>query len=157
GEIGPGTDERIGDVVVAALADEAPAIRFQALIAVQALALPSAEAALVRGTRDRDAEIRHIALRLLEERATAPEGEGASRREAAAAAVRLRLDDDVLRVRLAAAIFLARGGDSRGAPIIVEAVEAAGDGLDPEDEQAAIVLAGELALLEAVPALERRA
>src|SRR5262245_33160906 len=40
GEIGPGTDARIAAVVSTALVDAAPAIRFQALIAAQSLALP---------------------------------------------------------------------------------------------------------------------
>jgi HEAT repeat protein len=154
GELGPGTDPRIGEIVSAALDDAAPALRFQALIAASALGLGAAESALVAATEDTDGEVRHIALRLLEERATQDEVVPSQH---VLAAARRRLDDGSLRVRLAAAILLARAGDRSGARVIVEGVAATNEAVDPDDEQAAVVLAGELALGDAVAGLERRA
>jgi HEAT repeat protein len=156
GEIGEPTDERVVAAVRGALGDDAPALRFQALIAWNRLGPPSVDEALLAATRDADDEVRHVSYRLLEERATTGElAVQPSRAVLAAAHEGLR--DGVLSVRLAAAILLGRSGDRAGASVLAEAAGARSAGLDPEDEQATIVLAGELELREAVPALERRA
>jgi hypothetical protein len=155
GELGNADDPRILEVVRAAGGDEAPALRFQALIACHKLSAPDAESALLAATRDADPEVRHMAFRLLEERAT--DGEGVARpsdivKEAAYSG----LSDGVLSARLAAAILLARSGDRGGDAVLSEAVWDA-RGVDPEDEQAAIVLAGERSIQAARPGLGRRA
>jgi hypothetical protein len=53
--------------------------------------------------------------------------------------------------------LLGRAGERSGAPVLVEAVGHSRDDMDPEDEQTAIVLAGELGVDAAIPGLERRA
>ncbi|HVW26123.1 MAG TPA: HEAT repeat domain-containing protein [Polyangiaceae bacterium] len=156
GELGDGKNPRVASVVRAAVSDVNAAIRYQALIAMNALALPFADEALVHAASDADEEVRHVSLRLLEERAP----EQGARIQPSDATVRAavdRLADASLRVRLAAALLLGHAGDRRGVRIIVEAVEALGGPLDADDEQAAIVLAGELAVRDAVPGLARRA
>jgi HEAT repeat protein len=156
GEIGRSGDDRVVEVVRAALHDEAAALRFQALIAANRLDVPFAERALLDAMDDPDDEVRHVGLRLLEERSTV-EGLEVRPSDAVRRAAKLRLGDEVLSVRLAAAILLGRAGDRAGAKVVSEGVAAVRRSLDPEDEQAAIVLAGELGLREAVPSLERRA
>jgi HEAT repeat protein len=155
GELGEADDPHLLAVVEAALDDAEPALRFQALIGCHNLNAPCAESALFAATRDVDAEIRHMAFRLLEERAT--DAEGAVRpSDAVNEAARAGLSDDALSVRLAAAILLGRSGDDAGNSVIAAALSD-GRGIDPEDEQAAIVLSGELSIVAARPGLERRA
>ena len=156
GELGQGTDARVTAVISAAVANPAAAIRYQGLIAASALGLPFAEKSLVKATGDADEAIRHIGLRLLEERATSS-GQRLTPAETVVRAARDRLSDPSMAVRVAAAILLGRAGDSRGSPVLVEAVATLGAPLEPEDEQAAIGLAGELQLRDAIPGLERRA
>jgi HEAT repeat protein len=156
GELADGADARVVRVVRDALASDAAAIRYQALIAANALALPFVEEALARGASDADEEVRHVSLRLLEERSPA-EGTRIQPNDGSMRTAVERLADPSLRVRLAAALLLGHAGDRRGTKVIVEAVETLGGPLDPQDEQAAIALAGELALREAVPGLSRRA
>jgi hypothetical protein len=124
------------------------------------------EGALALAVTDHDAEVRHVALRLLEERATpddtTEEGKIAPS-DAVRSVARAALSDPVLRVRVAAAILLGKACDRGGAPVLVEAVErglgaprSGLDSLDPEDEQTAITLTGELGVAAARPALLRR-
>jgi HEAT repeat protein len=151
-------DARVTPLVEAGYEDEAAAIRFQALIAASALDLASAEGALVRGVSDADPEVRHVALRLLEERATTEEGDVHPSPTVIAAAVDA-LNDASLRVRVAAAILLGGAGSLEGAAVIAEAITETGarpGALDQEDEQAAIVLAGDLRLEAARAPLSRR-
>jgi len=156
GELSDGTDARVASVVREALSDASAAIRYQAMIAASALSLPFAETALLEGTRDPDEEVRHVSLRLLEER-SATDGPRIRPSSEVLDAALERLTDLALRVRVAAAVLLGHAADRRGVKVLVEAVETLGGALDPQDEQAAIVLAGELALRGAVPGLARRA
>jgi HEAT repeat protein len=155
GELGVASDSRVLRVVEDALSDEAPALRFQALIAIAGLFPARAEKPLLAATRDADPEVRHVSLRLLEDRAMADPGAGAS--DAVVAQVREALDDESRSVRLVAAILLARGGDRTGVPALVEALNHPRARLDAEDEHAAISLAGDLGDREFLPGLRRRA
>ena len=158
GEVGTSGDPGVMETLRDALAEEAAPLRFQAVIASHRLDVPDVERVLVDATADRDAEVRHVAFRSLEERATA--GDGGSARAlsgAVAAAAHTALDDSVLAVRLVAAILLARHGDTAGASVLAEIATPARRALDPEDEQAAIELAGELRLSAARRGLTRRA
>lgn len=156
GEIGVGTEGGALAAIHRALGDGSPAIRFQGLIALVRLASGAAEPSLITATRDDDAEVRHIALRLLEERATDETG-GIHASAEALDAAEAALSDADLRVRTAAAILLARSGRSTGHAALVAACESSGRRLDSEDEQAVIDLVGELGIEAARPALERRA
>ncbi len=153
GELAEEGDEAAVAVVASAFRSEAPALRFQALIALCRLSREKSREAIVRGTRDDDAEVRCIALRLAEER-WAGEGELPSDIRARAEAA---LDDESPRVQLLGAILLIRSGSERGGRAIADAVAAPTGTHDPEDEQAAVEIAGELGLADARAGLESRA
>lgn len=137
-----------------ALRDDEPALRFQALIAVGRIRKRRAEDAIVTATKDGDDHVRYVAFRLAEEHWVTEPGELPS---ALAEAARGALEDDASEVRLAAAILLAHAKDASGAEVLAAAVNDAHPTVEPEDEQAAIDLSGELALEQARPGLERRA
>jgi HEAT repeat protein len=155
GELASLDHPRALETVSAALASAEPSLRFQALIATHKLGTSDAERALLDATSDSDPEVRHVALRLLEERATTEEDETRPSHDVLEAAA-ARLGDAAASVRLAAAILLCRAGDRRGDAVIAATVDASTD-IDADDEQAAVVLAGELRLEGARKGLERRA
>jgi HEAT repeat protein len=153
GEIGAG-DPRAAEALQSALTDDAPAIRFQALIAAHRLLGDAAQEQIERKMEDTDPLVRAMALRISEERATLG---GAAPPASVIAAAKRALRDKDLSVRLAAAIFLAKLGDHSGDKALVAALNARRGTLAPEDEQAAIELCADLGLDSARPALERRA
>lgn len=138
-----------------ALGEARPEARFQAIVAFSRLASDEREvfAALRTALADDDAEVRHIAFRVVEEVAEVrdldvPEG--------ILAVARRMLDDPSSKVRVAAAVLLGRTGDDAGRDVLIAAV-ARELACDPEDEAAAVELAGELGLEVAARALKRRA
>ena len=153
----PGGAERSVPVVRAHLEDPRAALRFQALIALHRLAPGAAPDALIAHFEDEDAEVRHVAVRCWESlRFDDVEGlPTVSQPELAA--LRRRLTDESLPVRVLAALLLGRLGEAEARPVIVECLRSSSPSLDPEDEAALIALAGELDLQEARPALRRRA
>lgn len=153
GELATEDDTEACRVIEAALDDSEPELRFQALIAVNRIAGQRAEEALLGAVEDRDAHVRYMALRLLEE----SQRSSGSKSDRAFARARAALDDDAAEVRLAAALFLAHAGDRGGEQVLVAAVNEPLARFEPEDEQAAIELSGELGLRAARPGLERRA
>ncbi len=156
GELGSPDDVEVMEVVERLLQDEAAALRFQALIASSRLFGPRAERALLRGLTDVDPEVRHVALRLLEELGAVDGGMVKAAPEVLTAARRALRDSDG-RVRAAAAILIGRGGDTSSASALAEVVADTSGTVDPDDEQTAIALVGELGIREAIPGLERRA
>ncbi len=153
GEAARPGDAKALEVIKRALHDGSAEVRFQALIALHRIAGEDAEQALLDKTHDDDPHIRHVALRLAEERHLESGGELP---EPLRLRARAALRDDDISVRVAAAILLARAGDEKGKKVIAEAVNS-GKGVDPEDEQAAIQLAGELRIEAARGGLMRRA
>jgi len=158
GELGSVDHPRVRETVERALAGDVAPLRFQALIAAHRLGMDGVDATLLAATDDPDPEIRHLSLRLLEERATASaEADAAPRpNDAVQGAARARLADPALSVRVAAAILLGKAGGHEGDAVLAEVVSDA-RGVDVEDEQAAVVLAGELGIAAARRGLERRA
>lgn len=156
GELG---DSRATERLRRALRDERPEVRFQALIAFARVAEDEAEEALFEASRDEDANIRYIALRVAEEQAEAREerGEASGLSDALLARAAEMLEDATPKVRVVAAILLGRGGDSRGISVLLDVIEGRVQTNEAEDEAAAVELAGELELRDALPALERRA
>jgi HEAT repeat protein len=156
GEIGDG---RAAPRLRRALFDPRPEVRYQAVIAFARVVADDATEAVgaLRKALDDDDSVRHIALRVLEERVDA--------------GVRDEVDGVVPKVKglmagkpshvaLAAAILLAKLGDAAARGVILDVVEgrvAVAKGLAQEDEREAVELAGALGLQEAIPALERRA
>lgn len=152
-------DARAVDRLRQALRDGPPEVRFQAAVALPRLVDEAeAERLLARATADDDPLVRHIALRVLEERLAGPSGSPPAELPAvAAAAARARLGDPSPNVRAAAALLLARAGDSAGADVLLAVVEGHLEMADPDDEAAAVEAAGALGLRTALGALERRA
>ena len=156
GEVGHFSNEEARTIVARGLRDDLPAIRFQALVAFHHLAGEQAMPQVLEQMDDEDAQVRYIALRIAEEHAL----EGGARAPPSGpvmARARAALADASDKVRLAAAILLARAGDESGTPQIVAAVDSGTGAEEPEDEQTAVELAGSLRLEPARAGLARRA
>jgi HEAT repeat protein len=150
GEIG---DDRALPRLRRALADDRPEVRFQAVVAVCRISKDEDEIAdvLESGMKDRDPEVRTIAIRAAED--CLQKGALPARVRSAAADA---LEGGTHDVANAAAIFLVRAGDARGEARVLQIVSG-GIPSSKEDEQGAIEVAGERGLAKAKPALERRA
>lgn len=147
GEFG---DPRSRERLHRALSDERPEVRFQAVIAFARVAPDDAQGAIVGALSDPDPSIRYVAIRVAEEHLT---GAALAKISRIAALV----DDADADVRVAAAIALARSGDDRGAPILIDVIARRLTPKEADDEAAAVEVTGEMVLRAAIPALERRA
>jgi HEAT repeat protein len=147
-------DERACSAVENALRDPAPPIRFQAVIAFARCAdRKRATQAILRATRDEDALVCHIALRMAEEL-------GDDDTPADAAIVnrcRELYDHESPIVRIAAAIIRARAGEDDANALLLAVVDGSLVTDQAEDEAAAIELCGELGIAQAAAPLARRA
>lgn len=152
GELGDG---RARERLRRALRDERPEVRFQAVIAFCRIAPDEAVATLLDASRDEDSNIRYIALRVTEEHAHKDESVGWEE-ELLDRAVEM-LGDDEPKVRIVAAILLARAGRREGVPVLADLLAGRLSTNEPEDEAAAVELVGELGLHELQADLERRA
>lgn len=157
GELG---DTAAVDELRVALGDARPEVRFQAVIAFPRVARTKKEAieALLQATHDDDGFVCQIALRMAEE--VAGDDRNALDERVFVRARALLLHGPP-KVRVAAAVFLARASKERADRAVREVLVAvaleelrSGDG---EDEAAAIELCGDLGLAAARPGLERRA
>jgi hypothetical protein len=137
------------------LVDRLPAVRYQAVVALARLLGHGSLEALLVGSRDADAEVRHVAFRVAEEvfGGRAPEQVPLALLQRARGALR----DDNPGVQVSAAILLAVLGESAGADRLVEAINARSRIVHVEDEIIVVELCGELKLERATPGLERRA
>jgi HEAT repeat protein len=151
GEIG---DPRARERLRRALADSRPEVRFQAVIAFTRVAPDEADVAIESALEDDDASIRYIGIRCAEERALE---DGQPMPEHLLVKLASHLDDSSSTVRIAVAIVLARGGDLRGHPVLLQVVSGTLSTPEAEDEAAAVELVGELGLEKARSHLERRA
>jgi HEAT repeat protein len=159
GEVGAPDHAGVRGALEQAFVDEAAALRYQALIGLVRIVAPEVDPILVTATRDSDADVRYLAIRLIEEHRIVAGQDQAPVELTVPIAARLRalLRDDSPAVRLAAAIALGHAGDAAGAACIVAAVDAPFGRFDLEDEQAAVELAGVLRLESARRGLHRRA
>ncbi|MEZ4375089.1 MAG: HEAT repeat domain-containing protein [Polyangiaceae bacterium] len=151
GELAEAGDKEVAKELRRAFSSDSPELRYQAVIAL-ARVVPDDDTPLVCCLTDDDAQIRYIALRLCEERYEERElpHQIALRAERA-------LKDDDLHVRVAAAIWLAKRGESAAERVLVEALNSFSSKLSAEDEIAAVDAAGTKCLQAARPGLERRA
>lgn len=133
-----------------ALTDKRPEVRYQSVIAYTRVVKDAGDvaAALATAARDDDMNVRYIAMRLAEEH-------GVTSDKVIELAAEL-LDDDALDVSVAAAIFLTKGGDDRGHPLVLSVI-AGKTRAQKEDEREAVEVAGKAGLREAIRDLERRA
>lgn len=154
GEVAGAENAELRRLLERTLSDDAPELRFQSLITASRVAPKLFKDRLLEATRDGDAEVRQIAFRLAEE---AVETGGFELPEPLRQRARAALRDDFSAVRLAAALLLARVGDSAANAVIAAVVRRELRVPSLADEQAAIELAGELGLEETRDALSRRA
>jgi HEAT repeat protein len=126
-----------------------PELRFQALIAAARSRHSESNAAVLRALSDRDAKVRTLALRLVDEYFTDPE------RAESRSVLAARLKDPEVSVRVAAALLLAPSGDETACRIAVAALNEQSLPEEPADVQALLELAGELKLTAAIPGLRR--
>lgn len=129
-----------------------PALRYQALVALSLIEPGASHAALFAATDDSDEEVRWVALRLLDE--TWAVAAPFAREQLEQLSVRLR--DPSPRVALRAAVLLARSSVDAAIVLILRAISS-GRGLEREERQRAIEVAGELRLEAARPRLTRLA
>ncbi len=157
-----------------ALRDLRPEVRYQAIIAfVRAAAAgaggagdapdaPAVVRALGAALDDADDEIRYIALRLAEEHRVGGDAARDLRERAASLLARAagghahRVGRGEGSLAVVAALYLARIGDARGRPAVVDVVAGRRRTTVIEDERACVEIAGELGLREAIPDLEGR-
>lgn len=154
-------DTRATGRLLRALKDERPDVRFQAVIALGRVSPKDGMEGVLRAVKDEDHHVRYIAIRVAEELSREKTASGIATKvelpQAISENVSGWMRDEDAHVRLAAAILLGRAGISEGADELLDAIEDAIPSVEPEDEVAAIELAGTLGLREAIPALERRA
>lgn len=155
GELADARDAAAAAAATRGLVDRVPAVRYQAVVALARILGEAGLEPLLVGTRDADAEVRHVAFRVAEEvfGGLPPEQAPLVLVQRARGALR----DDNLAVQIAAAILLAVLGDAAGRERVVEALNARQRIKHVEDEVIAIELCGELGLSAATPGLERRA
>jgi HEAT repeat protein len=155
GELAPLDHADARAIATRGLVDPAPAVRYQAVVALGRLQQEGSLEALLVGTRDPDPEVRHVAFRVAEEVFGGREAE----RVPAALLQRARgaLRDDNRGVQVAAAILLSVLGEAVGREHLVEVVNSKRRFSHPDDEAIAVELCGQLALRAAIPGLERRA
>ena len=137
------------------LVDRLPAVRYQAVVALARLLGDGSLEALLVGSRDADAEVRHVAFRVAEEvfGGRAPEQVPLPLLQRARGALR----DDSPGVQVSAAILLSVLGESAGCDRLVEAINTRSRIAHVEDEIIVVELCGQLKLVAATPGLERRA
>ncbi len=155
GELGRPDTPGLTECVQAASSSEYAALRYQALVASQRLLGAGAQGALAQGLSDQDAEVRWVALRLLEETITGAGGRDGIQDETVEKVCRA-LDDPHPPLRRLAAIVLCLMREPRGYSALVQALQS-GRGWEPEDERLAVELAGTLSLRDAIATLRRRA
>lgn len=154
-------DERALDRLKRALADRRAEVRYQGIIAFSRVCRDDATIAqaLFDATNDDDDAIVHIALRLAEERLDDARADRSPSRVEPRLLVRARalLRAPSSSIALVAAILLAKAGETDGHALIRKVTRSDhGLDLEKEEEQAAVELAGELGMTDAIPDLERR-
>ncbi len=153
GEIG---DARAWQRLERALRDDRPEVRYQAVIAYARVGRDDPRAvanALVHALDDSDEAIRYIAMRVAEEYGI--DGEPLRDDRLARCAEQL-VDAADGALAVVAAIYLARLGEARGRSVVLDIIAEQRRTPELEDEQACVELAGDLAMRDAIPHLERR-
>jgi HEAT repeat protein len=153
GELG---DPRAAHRLGRALRDPRPEVRYQAIIAFARVAKDDPRevaAALAHAMDDPDDAIRYIALRVAEEHRASI---GAPSDDGLRARAEQLVEAPNIAIAVAAALYLARVGVSRGLEVVLDVVAERAHTPELEDEEACVELAGELSMTEAVVHLERR-
>ncbi len=154
GEVARSDDEEVLGRLASLLNAGAAAVRYQALLAYSNLRPESCEGDLIAALSDEDAEIRRLALRLIDEvflGAQVKLGERTNRTVLSAC------NDDDAHVSLLAQLVCGELRLDAPRARLLEVVDRRLKVLEPRDEQWAIELCGRLSLFAARPGLRRRA
>jgi HEAT repeat protein len=151
GELANREQADVVEVLLSARNADAPAERFQALLALHQLGAERAEQAIIESMVDPDAEVRRLSFRVAE-----AHWADQDLPELVRARARAALSEKSAVVRNAAALLLAHFGDVSGQHVLLALLGGQVKGASPEDEQAAMEAAAALELAEARPLLERR-
>lgn len=158
GELAERGDPDVARVLASALESDAPALRFQALVAAgRVLSRRELSSWLERALDDPEGKLRYIACRIIEERFFLDAEAEDAQRHAWAQRLVSRLDDPELDVALVASLLLAPRGVEAARTRVVQALNRHRSFPQADDEQAAIELCAELGLHEARPGLYGRA
>lgn len=134
GEVGKPGDTEVIERVSALLGAAEPALRFQSMVALDALSPALVGPAIEAASGDADDEVRAMAFRLAEARFSA----GTVAPEALLAAARRAFGEHAPLVRVTAALFLAARGDAAGAAVLIDLIDGRVRAASAEDVQAAI-------------------
>jgi len=163
GELAGADDAAALDALRAALASDAPALRFQALVAAgRVLPLGELEACVSEAIADTEPRLRYIACRIVEERffdepEAGSSGVDPSRVARLGEKLEPLLADPDPDVAIAVAVLLAARGSTAARGVLVKALNRRRQFTHLDDEQAAIELCAELGLDAARPGLHARA
>lgn len=152
GELSPPGDERTVALLDRLLCAAAAPMRFQALLAAQRIGIQAWGAKLEAATRDGDGRVRYLAFRLIEQHYSAQELPDSVLDRAARA-----LSDPEPEVAAAAAMLAAPHGHTAARDVLADSICRGLQLPAPEDEQALVEMAGELAIDRAIPGLRRLA
>jgi HEAT repeat protein len=163
GELAPPEMTPAIDVALEAVESALPALRYQGLVALRALKQADAVELLLSRTADEDAEVRWVAVRLLDE-LWFPKAATEARSPAIGVGngthveqLRPLLRDKSPRVAVAATLLLSRLGDRSAIDRLPALLLRGPYRLEQQDEEAAIEIVGQLGLEIARAELERRA
>jgi HEAT repeat protein len=158
GELAEPGDAPTLRLVRSALDSDAPAIRFQGLVAAgRLLPLGELSSVLESALGDGEPKLRHIACRILEERFFTDAAVDETVRQRWEKRLEACLGDSQLDVAVAASVLLAARGSKPAVAMMVKALNEHGSFAELDDEQAAIELCADLGLNDARPGLRRRA
>lgn len=157
GELGEADADALA-AVCSRLGSDAPALRFQALVAAGRLMPPGElRARLVEALADTESKLRYIACRIVEERFFSVAGADDAVLAELEGTLEPLLSDPELDVRVAVAVLLAPRGSKVARALLVSALNGRRRFAQLDDEQAAIELCAELGLDAARPGLTSRA
>lgn len=155
GEVAEIGDKLCIGPITALLGAGSPALRYQALVAVVRLNPVDARENILRGLSDTDAEIRGLALRLLEEHLLIGDVEALDAE--LEARIHALAKDKVPAVALVAQLMGGELGLNVPLDLVIAVVNGEQRVAEPRDEQIAIELCGRLRLKKAARGLKRRA
>lgn len=134
GEVGKPGDAEVIERVRSFLGAAEPALRFQSMVALDALSPELVRPAIEAASHDADDEVRAMAFRLAEARFAA----GTDAPEPLLAAARTAFGEHAPLVRVTAALFLAARADAAGAAVLIDLIDGRIRAASAEDVQAAI-------------------
>ncbi len=155
----PGATEAV-EVALEAVESPLPGLRYQGLVTLKSLQREQALGQIISRTADDDSEVRWVAVRLIDELCF--QGSESTSATAVLDARDTRklqplLVDQDQRVAVAATLLLSQMGVASAIDKLATLLSKAAYKLEPQDEEAAIDLIGQLGLSQAKPELEKRA